>query len=73
MKKTLTVPEAAEEIGITERALWQRIYRNEFPHRRWGKKVVILRSELDAFLQNLPGVAVEQATAKVVVSTRYPG
>ena len=54
-KKTLTVPEAAAEIGTTDRALWQQIYRGRFPYRRWGKKILILRGELDEFLNTLPG------------------
>ena len=62
MKKTLSVPEAAQELGITERALWMRIYRNVFPHRRWGRRILILRSEFEAFLNGLPGTTVEEAT-----------
>ncbi len=65
VKKTLTVREAAGEIGISERALWQRIYRNEFPHRRWSKKVMIIRADLDEFLRTLPGLTVQEAAAKV--------
>jgi hypothetical protein len=42
-----------------------RVYRQQIPHRRWGKKVVILRDELEAFLHALPGVTVEQAAEKV--------
>jgi excisionase family DNA binding protein len=63
-KKVLTVPEAALRLGISERACWQQIYRRRLPHRRWGKKVVILRNELEAFLGALPGVTAEQAAEK---------
>lgn len=64
-RKTLTVPEAAREIGTTDRALWMQIYRGRFPHRRWGKKVVILRDELEEFLRTLPGLTAAEATARV--------
>jgi excisionase family DNA binding protein len=54
-KKVLTVPEAAQELGITERAAWQRVYRKQIPFRRWGRKVVVIADELDNFLKGLPG------------------
>ena len=63
--KFLTVREAAAELNITERAVWQRIYRNELPHRRWGRKVVVVASELERFIASLPGVTAEEATAKI--------
>lgn len=65
MKKLLRVKEAAVELGISERAAWQRIYRNELPHRRWTSKVVIVASELEKFIATLPGLSAEEATAKV--------
>lgn len=61
MKKTLSVPEVAEELGISERAVWQRIYRNQLPHRRWGRRVFILAAELEEFLAALPGATMEKA------------
>jgi excisionase family DNA binding protein len=64
-KRLLTVPEAAQELGITERAAWQRVYRGQIPFRRWGKKVVIPADELDLFIKSLPGLNAEQAAAKV--------
>ena len=30
MKKCLSVKEVAEALGVTERAVWQRIYRGNF-------------------------------------------
>lgn len=65
MKRYLTVPEAATEIGKTERAIWQDIYRGRFPHRRWGKRVLIPRDEFEQFLEALPGTTAEQALVKV--------
>ena len=60
-KQTLTVAEAAMELSLTPHALWQQLYRGRFPHRRWGKKVVILRDEMEAFLHSLPGKTVKEA------------
>ena len=58
------MPQYAEEIGKTERAAWQDIYRGFVPYRRQGRKVIILRDELEAFLKALPGVTAEQAAEK---------
>lgn len=61
MKKHLTVPEAAETLGITERAAWQRLYRGQLPHRRWGRRVLIPLAELERFIEQLPGCTAEDA------------
>ena len=68
MKRLLTVREAAEELNITERAAWQRIYRHQLPYRRWGRKVVVPAAELEKFIESLPGVSAEEAAAKVEVA-----
>lgn len=60
----LTVPQAAKIIGKSERAVWLDIYRRRFPHHRQGRKVIILRDELEAFLKSLPGVSAEEAAAR---------
>lgn len=65
MKKLLSVKEAAAELGISERAAWQRIYRGELPHRRWGGKVVVVPSELEKFIATLPGLSAEEAAGKI--------
>lgn len=61
MKNYLTVPEAAARLGISERAAWQRIYRGQLPHRRWGRRVIIPQDELEEFIKALPGCSVEEA------------
>lgn len=50
---------------ITERAVWMRIYRNQLPHRRWGRRVLIPVRELERFLNNLPGVDAEEARERI--------
>ena len=57
--------EAAEVLGITERAAWMRIYRNELPHKRWSRKVVIVAGELESFINGLPGPSAKEAAAKI--------
>jgi excisionase family DNA binding protein len=63
MKKVLTIPEAAQELGITEHAAWQRVYRGQIPFRRWGRKVMVPVDELDAFIKGLPGATAEEEAA----------
>jgi Helix-turn-helix domain len=60
----LTVPQAAKIVGKTERAVWLDIYRRRFPYHRHGRKVIILRDELLAFLKSLPGVSPEEAQGR---------
>lgn len=63
-QQALTVPQVAKIVGKTERAVWLDISRKQFPHRKWGRKVVVLREELDAFLKGLPGISVEEARSR---------
>ncbi|WP_034421932.1 helix-turn-helix domain-containing protein [Candidatus Entotheonella palauensis] len=63
--KNLTVPEAAARLGISERAAWQRIYRGQLPHRRWGRRVIIPLDDLEAFIKALPGCSVEEALDEI--------
>ena len=50
----LAIPEAASLIGRTSVATRQAIQRGQIPARKFGGKVVILRSELERFLDQLP-------------------
>ena len=50
------VPEIALYLGLTLKATRARIARGEIPARRFGRRVVALRGELDAWMQKLPRV-----------------
>lgn len=63
-KVNYTVAEAAAEVGITEKAARQSIHRGQFPYRRWGRKIIVPRAELEKFLQALPGISAEEAAAR---------
>jgi excisionase family DNA binding protein len=65
MTKYLKVPEAAKLLGISEKAAWQRLYRGELPHRRWGRRVLIPMDELEKFLAALPGKTADEAVVTV--------
>ena len=69
MKKTsdaarlLSVKEAAEFLGTSERALRARINRRAVPFRKWGGKVILTRQDLEKFVDSLPaGCSLEEAT-----------
>ncbi len=59
--KNLTVAEAAERLGITERAVRQRINRKQLPFRRMNRRVFVPEDDLNRFLEALPGCSVEEA------------
>ena len=64
-RKYMTVSETATLLGQTEKSVWQRIYRGQMPHRRWGRRVLIPVAELEQFLAALPGRTAEEAVAAV--------
>jgi excisionase family DNA binding protein len=60
-----SVKEAAKLLNITERACWLRIYRNQLPHKRWGRRVLVSARELEKFIDGLPGLGAAEAIARV--------
>ena len=64
-KKYMTVAELADTYGWTEKSIWQRIYRGQMPHRRWGRRVLIPVAELEQFLAALPGRTAEEAALQL--------
>jgi hypothetical protein len=60
--EVLDVAGAAEFLGGTPDFVRSRVSRGLLPHRRWGGRVIFLRSELEKFLiETLPGVSLAQA------------
>ena len=61
-EEMLDVSGATVFLGLrSEKALRARIARRSIPFRRWGGRIVLLRSELSEFLQALEGVRVQEA------------
>ena len=50
----LTPKEAAAWLKCSMRALYMRVARMQVPYRKDGWRLVFLRSELEAFVRNLP-------------------
>jgi hypothetical protein len=53
-EELLAIPEAAAWLKCSRRALSMRVVRLTVPHRKDGKGVAFLRSELEAFVCGLP-------------------
>jgi excisionase family DNA binding protein len=49
MERLLSVPEAANRLGISARGCWDAIYRDELPHLRIGRRVLLRPDSLDAW------------------------
>jgi len=49
----LRVPDVARLLGCTDEAARQMIKRGEIPSRRMGRRVIVLKSELEALLKKL--------------------
>ncbi len=57
---------ATEFFGGSEDFVRSRAARGELPYRRWGRKIIFLRSEIQAFLiDTLPGVTLAEARENV--------
>jgi excisionase family DNA binding protein len=54
-KRFFDVGETAQILGITQSAVRKRIARGELPYRRWGKRVLIPATDLEVFIEGLPG------------------
>ena len=63
--KFLKVSETAAILGITQKAVRQRIVRGELPFKRWKRRVLIPSKDLEAFLEALPGRSAKEAIAAV--------
>jgi len=57
---------AAALFGGSPRLWYSRAARGIVPFRKWGGRLVFLRSELESFFSNsLPGVSLEEAKANI--------
>ena len=53
MKLTLTIPEVISLTGIGRTKIYELINSGEIPAKKIGIKTVVLKSDLDKFLNNL--------------------
>ncbi len=50
--------------GFTKWGLYNMVRRRQIPHKKRGKRILFVRSELVQWIQNLPGVNIEEALQK---------
>lgn len=53
-KSAYTVNELTREIGVSRSKLYQEIAEGKITPRKLGKKTIFLRSDVEAYLSNLP-------------------
>lgn len=59
MGEYLNIAEAATLIGRTPTAIYRMVARRQIPHRKYGRRLLLKRTELLGVLDALPGVSVE--------------
>ena len=57
----LDIETASALLGCSQKTLRARVARCTIPFRRLGERIVFLRTELETFLSELPGVTVDEA------------
>ena len=62
-KTVIDVPQAAHLIGRTEGATRQMIARRQIPFRRVGSRIVLFQEEILEWLDQQPGVRIEELQA----------
>ncbi len=54
LPQILDIPQVAKIVNRSELATRRAIERGQIPSRRWGRRVVVLATDLTAFLNKLP-------------------
>ena len=57
----LDVSKAATFLGVSEGVVRARVDRRLLPYRRFGGRIVFLKTELELFLTSLPGCSLKEA------------
>lgn len=63
MQLALSVDEAQEAIGLGKTKIYQLIGSGELKARKIGKRTLILKDDLEAFLSNLEAIPPQQKGA----------
>ena len=63
--EVMDIPALAAMIGGTEKCARARVARGLLPYRKWGGRVIFIKSEILSFLSKLEGVSVDQALTNV--------
>ena len=55
------IREASAFLGLTQKALRQKVFKRTVPFRKDGRKIVFIRRELEAHVDDLPGCTPAEA------------
>ena len=69
----LDVASAAHLLGCSERSLRARVRRQLVPYRKLDSRVVFRRDELQQFIEDLPGVTLDEARANAFTRSKGGG
>ena len=58
--RLLDIEEAAKLLGRTPLAMYRLVERRKIPFRKSGRRVLFLESELQEFINALPGVTLDE-------------
>ena len=59
MRLMLDIGEVCQLLGWSEGKLYMAVRRGQLPARKLGRRVIFLRTELEAYLSQLPHVSEE--------------
>ena len=54
-RRTLSVTEAAELLGVSRWLVLQQVAHGDLPHKRFGRRILIPRGRFLAWLEEQPG------------------
>jgi hypothetical protein len=63
-EKLLDIDAAARLLGRTPHAVYRLVARRRVPHRKDGRRLFFLESELQEFIDTLPGLTLEQMLSR---------
>lgn len=49
-KPLMAVPEVEQHTGLSKHSIYRAIHRGDIPHVRIGRRILVPRAKLDAFL-----------------------
>ena len=59
MKISLTIEEVCEATGLGRTKIYEAIGTGALPAKKWGKRTLILKSDLDTFISGLGAYSVQ--------------
>ena len=63
----LYVSDAASYLNCSQKAIRSKVERQIIPYRRLGGRICFLRTELEQFITDLPGVGLDEARANLAL------